>query len=71
VNRIPNAVAFIFFVGLAVTITNVLTAPAGTRLVAFVAGLITSLLLSLIVAGGLWLRTRVRRARRSNGGDDL
>jgi membrane associated rhomboid family serine protease len=70
VNRIPNAVAFIFFVGLAVTITNVLTAPAGTRLVALVAGLITSLLLSLIVAGAIWLRTRLRR-RGSNRAEDV
>ena len=71
VDRIPNAVAFIFAIGLAVTITNVLTAPAGTRLTVLVAGLITTLLLSLIVAGGYWLRTRLRRARGSARGDDL
>ena len=68
-NRIPNAVAFIFFVGLVVTITNALTAPPGTRLVTLVAGLITSVILSLIVAGGIWLRTRFRRGPGSKDGD--
>lgn len=69
-NRIPNAVAFMFFIALTVTITNVLTAPAGTRLLTLVAGLITAVLLSLIVAGAVWLRTRRRRGRGSNQADD-
>jgi threonine/homoserine/homoserine lactone efflux protein len=69
VNRIPNAVAFMFFLGLTVTVTSALTAPAGTRVLALVAGVITSVIVSLVVAGGVWLRTRLRRARRSNRGD--
>jgi len=68
VNRIPGAVAFSFFIGLVVTITNgVLTAPPGTRLAGLIGGLIATLLVSLIVAGAVWLRTRVRRARSPNG----
>ena len=69
-NRIPNAVAFIFFVGLTVTITNVLTAPSGTRLLVLVSGLITTLILSLMVAGAVWIRTRLRRDRSSNRDND-
>jgi hypothetical protein len=64
VNRIPNAVAFMFFLGLTVTLTSALTAPAATRVLTLVAGVITSVIVSLVVAGGMWLRTRLRRARR-------
>ena len=69
-SRIPNAVAFIFFVGLVVTITSVLTAPAGTRLIGLVAGLIATLLVTLVVAAAVWLWTRLHRARGSNEGDE-
>ena len=67
VKRIPNAVAFIVFIGIVVTITNVLTAPAGGHLYILVGGLTATVILGVIVAAGIWLRTRLRRARGSNG----
>jgi hypothetical protein len=66
VSRIPNAVAFVFFIGLVVTITNALTTPAGARLAMLVGGVVTTLILSLVVAGGLWLWTRLRPDRGSS-----
>lgn len=64
-SRIPNAVAFVFFIGLVVTLSSVLTAPAGTHLALLAGGVVATLMLSLIVAGGVWLRTRLRRDRSS------
>jgi hypothetical protein len=61
VNRIPNAVAFVVGIGLVVTITNVLTAPAGRHLVVFVSGMIVTVILGLVAAAAMWLRTRLRR----------
>jgi hypothetical protein len=63
VKRIPNAVAFVFFICLGVTFSNLLTTPAASRLNLFVGGLITTVLFSLVVAGGIWLRNRLRRSR--------
>jgi hypothetical protein len=68
VKRIPGAVAFVFFICVCVTITNLLTTPAATRLNMFVGGVITTVLFSLIVAGGIWLRNRLRRTH-PNGQD--
>ena len=63
-SRIPNVVAFIVFVALAVTFANVLTAPADGRGIALVAGLITTVILGFIVAVAFWLWSRFHRDER-------
>ena len=62
-SRIPNAVAFVVAIGLAVTFANVLTAPADGRGIALVAGLITTVILGLVVAIAFWLWSRSHRDR--------
>jgi hypothetical protein len=66
VKRIPNAVAFVVFISLTVTVTSVMTTPSGSRLAILVGGLITTLLVGVVVAGAVWLRARLRRDRRTD-----
>jgi hypothetical protein len=66
VTRVPNAVAFVVAIGLVVTMTTVFTTPAGARLYMLMGGLVATLILGLIVAGAIWLRTKLRRGRGSN-----
>ena len=58
---IPNPVSFIAWIGVVITITNVLTAPGERRLPALVAGAMTTGILALIVA--IAMRWRARRQR--------
>jgi hypothetical protein len=67
-SRIPNPVAFVLFIGIALTVTNTLTATPGRHIFVLLGGLIATALLAGIVALGLWARTRYR-ARRSATGD--
>ena len=63
-SRIPNAVAFVVAIGLAVTFVNAVTAPADERGTAVVAGLITTVILGFIVAVAFWLWSRFHRGER-------
>ena len=65
-SRIPNAVAFVVAIGLAVTFVSVVTAPADGRGIALVAGLITTVILGLIVGIAFWLWSRLHRDQRSD-----
>ena len=60
---IPNPVGFIVMIGLAVTVFNTLTAPAGRHLGMLLGGLIATAVLTGIVALGLWARRRYRTRR--------
>jgi hypothetical protein len=62
-SRVPNAVAFVVAIGLAVTFVNTVTGPADGRGIALVAGLITTVILGLIVAVAFWLWSRSHRDR--------
>ena len=65
-SRVPNAVAFVFFIGIAVTLTNTLTAPAGGHLIVLIAGLVTTVLVALVVAAAMWIRTKIRDSKRGD-----
>ena len=58
---IPNPVSFIAWIGVVITVTNVLTAPGERRLPVLVAGAMTTAVLALIVA--IAMRWRARRQR--------
>jgi threonine/homoserine/homoserine lactone efflux protein len=56
---IPNPVSFIAWIGVVITVTNVLTAPGSRRVQVLVAGVITTVLICLVVA--IAVRWRARR----------
>jgi len=66
VSRIPNAVAFVVFIGLGVTFVNTVTAPADGRGIALIAGLFTTIVLGFIVAVAFWLWSRSHRDQRQD-----
>ena len=63
-SRIPNAVAFVVAIGLAVTFVSAVTAPAGGRGIALVAGLITTVIFGIVVAIAFWVWSRSHRDER-------
>jgi hypothetical protein len=53
VKAIPNPVSFVAWIGVVITITNVLTAPDARRLQVLVAGIFATALVGLVVAIGV------------------